>query len=211
MHERSEYLLPSSLPAARERAVELLCAHFAADHLTAEELERRLDLAHTAGVGGDLKTLLVDLPALPAGAAGSDVSSITRVGAVPAHRRAVSIIGDVTRSGAWVVPGRMEVVGGIMDVTLDLREARFGPGTAEVTVWGLIGDVTVIVPPGMAVDTSVSTLIGDFRDGADEPAPGTEAPVRIQVNLLIGDVKIEARLPGETAKEAKRRRRGKRR
>jgi hypothetical protein len=51
MHERSEYLLPSSLPAARERAVELLCAHFAADHLTAEELERRLDLAHAAGVG----------------------------------------------------------------------------------------------------------------------------------------------------------------
>jgi hypothetical protein len=211
MHERSEYLLPTTLPAARERAVELLCAHFAADHLTAEELERRLDLAHAAGVGGDLKTLLVDLPALPSGAAGSGVSSITRVGTVPAHRRAVSVIGDVSRSGAWVVPGRMEVLGGIMDVTLDLREARFGPGTAEITVWGLIGDVTVVVPPGMAVDTSVSTLIGDMRDGGDEPAPGVEAPVRIQVNLLIGDVKVETRLPGETAKEAKRRRRGERR
>jgi hypothetical protein len=211
MSERSEYLLPTSLPAARERAVELLCAHFAADHLTAEELERRLDLAHAAGVGHELKTLLTDLPALPRGAAGGGASSITRVEAVPDHRRAVSLIGDVTRSGAWVVPGRMEVLGGIMDATLDLREARFGPGTAEITIWGLIGDVTVIVPPGMTVDTSVSTLIGDFRDGADEPAPGTAAPVRIQVNLLIGDVKIETRLPGETAKEAKRRRREKRR
>jgi len=211
MHERNEYLLPTSLPAARERTVELLCAHFAADHLTAEELERRLDLAHAAGIGTGLTTLLTDLPALPAGAAGMGVSSITRVEAVPAHRRAVSLIGDVTRSGSWVVPGRMEVLGGIMDVTLDLREARFGPGTAEVTVWGLIGDVTVIVPPGMVVDTSVSTLIGDFRDGAGEPAIGTEAPVRIQVNLLIGDVKVETRLPGETAKQAKRRRRDERR
>ena len=206
MHERSESLLPASLPAARERVVELLCAHFAGDHLTAEELERRLDLAHGAAVGSDLKALVTDLPALPSGVHQSGVAAINRVASVPAHRRAVALIGDVKRTGAWTVPARMEVIGGIMDVTLDLREARFGPETAEITVWGLIGDVTIVVPPGMAVDTSAATLIGDFSDHSDDPAAGMVAPVRIEANLLVGDVRIEARLPGETAKEAKRRR-----
>jgi hypothetical protein len=54
----------------RERAAtaERLAAHAAAGRLTVEELEQRVERAHTAVVRRDLDALLADLPAASAGA-----------------------------------------------------------------------------------------------------------------------------------------------
>jgi hypothetical protein len=57
--------------AARERVVQALCVHFAADHLGMEELESRLTRVYGARSSQELAGLLADLPALPADAADS--------------------------------------------------------------------------------------------------------------------------------------------
>jgi DUF1707 SHOCT-like domain len=50
----------------RERAAQEIREHFAAGRLTDEELDARVQAAYGARTEGDLKTLLADLPKLPA-------------------------------------------------------------------------------------------------------------------------------------------------
>jgi uncharacterized membrane protein YccC len=50
----------------RERAAQEIREHFAAGRLTDEELDDRVQAAYAARTEGDLKTLLADLPKLPA-------------------------------------------------------------------------------------------------------------------------------------------------
>ena len=55
---------PAALRHRRERTIELLCEHFARDHLEAEELEELIDRAHQATSLTALDALLEGLPAL---------------------------------------------------------------------------------------------------------------------------------------------------
>lgn len=52
-------------PDERERVVEMLCAQFAADALTAEDLEHRLERVYAATDRAELLALVADLPELP--------------------------------------------------------------------------------------------------------------------------------------------------
>ncbi|HET6762601.1 MAG TPA: DUF1707 domain-containing protein, partial [Longimicrobiaceae bacterium] len=53
---------PVALEHARERAIRELCDHFAADHISDGELERRLDVATRATALDELRALTSDLP-----------------------------------------------------------------------------------------------------------------------------------------------------
>ena len=48
----------SSLELDRERAIQTLCAHYANDHLTTQELEARFDLAYKATSATELRALV---------------------------------------------------------------------------------------------------------------------------------------------------------
>jgi predicted membrane protein len=63
------------------------------------------------------------------------------------------VLGDVRRSGAWDVVDE-EIWLGVGDVRLDLLEATVPSGETKVRVFGLVGDVDVIVPAGVQVAVS---------------------------------------------------------
>lgn len=67
-----------SLEITRELVVQALCAHYAQDRLTTEELESRLERAQRAASEPQLAALVIDLPALP------DVAVPGVAGALPA-------------------------------------------------------------------------------------------------------------------------------
>ena len=54
-----------TIEVTRERVVQALCAHYAQDRLTMEELESRLARAQRASSQLQLASLVTDLPALP--------------------------------------------------------------------------------------------------------------------------------------------------
>src|SRR3972149_6403746 len=55
---------PVSLELERERAVQALCAHFAQDHLTTQELELRFEEVYRASSLDEVRRLMTGLPAL---------------------------------------------------------------------------------------------------------------------------------------------------
>lgn len=208
--------------------IDLLCEHFANDALDVEEFERRVGRAHRAGSEEELQALVSDLPELgselPARAdaeergAGHTASGRALVEQVPLARPdqvrerdyLFGCMGGVERKGRWV-PARSSFAGALMGaVEIDLREAIFPPGTLEIRAGAVWGAVEIVLPPGVEVDCSGLAIMGGFGyegHSHPDPAPPGAPKVRVTGFALMGGVEVSFRHPGETAREARRRRR----
>jgi len=205
------------LGTTRQKAIDALCEHFASDVLSLEDFERRVDSAHKAESLDDIRKLLADLPSGDLPVRQEDVASpaIERAQAsVPAHRvkergLMVALLGGVDRKGRWI-PARQNYAVAVMGgVNLDFREALLPPGVTEVWIFTAMGGAEIVVPPGLAVESDGIAILGSFEHREDSVlSPDPDAPVlRIRGVAVMGGVEVKIRYPGETPREARRRRR----
>jgi hypothetical protein len=201
----------------RERAVQVLCAHFAEDNINLEELERRLDLAYAASTTAQLDTLTSDLPALAHGPAAETPAPVrTAVTVDPATQVAdsdfmIAVMGGVERKGAWVPARRMTVATVMGGAELDFREATFGAELTDVWVIAIMGGVEIIVPPGVRTEVKGLPIMGGFGSSAPSAGLPPGAPIlRVRGLALMGGLEVKVRLPGESEKEARKRLRAER-
>ncbi|MEX2466474.1 MAG: DUF1707 domain-containing protein [Gemmatimonadota bacterium] len=200
----------------RQTTIDQLCEHFAEDRLTVEEFEHRLDTAHQAETPHELEALLQDLPRpstaaarrtdLPARESGYSLADPDRV---KDRELVVAILGGTGRKGRWT-PARNNFVISVMGgAELDFREAILPPGVTEVQIYTVWGGVEIVVPPDLHVESQGFALMGGFEHAADEAvAPGPDIPtLRITGIAVMAGVDIAVRRPGETARDARRRRR----
>jgi signal transduction histidine kinase len=125
---------------------------------------------------------------------------------------------SVERRGAWTVPQELDVRVRFGHCELDLREATLQPGTTTVRVNCKFGNVEIIVPPGMAVDTNVASLAANvsnsaLADGTTPPAElgvyrsGPEpAKLRVIGSVKAGNCEVFTLAPGESREDAAHRR-----
>ena len=202
---------PATLAAQRDRTVNALVDHFAHDHITVEDFERRLDVANRALTVPELDALVNDLPALPQQ---STVTPAVKSATPPAPARHIrdnqiigAIMGGAERRGHWQ-PAKHTIVAAAMGgAVLDFRDVQLPPGETEVTVICMMGGAEIIVPPGMNIDSGGIAIMGGFAHMNPIPAThDTNAPVlRINGFVLMGGVEVYVRLPGESAKDARHR------
>lgn len=202
---------PVPLEQTRQSVIAQLAEHFAADNLSVEALEERLDRAHQAATLDELRALVGDLPTVRAGvppvsAPRTYVSPAT--GQHVAERQLiVGIMGGAERKGVWT-PARQTFVVALMGgAELDFREARLPPGVTEVNVFAIMGGAEIIVPPGVHVDMSGIALMGGFGQTGYAPPPmDPNAPIlRIGGFALMGGVEVNVRYPGERPRDARER------
>ena len=204
----------------RTTTIDALCEHFAADRLTVEEFERRVDSAHDATTNADLDALLQDLPKpsnkvarASDGTGGAPGYSVAHPDRVKDRELVVAVMGGTGRKGRWS-PARHNVVMAVMGgAELDFREAVMPPGVTELQIYTFWGGVEILVPPDMQVESHGLAVLGGFEhaaEGALEPGPETPT-LRITGVAVMGGVDISVRRPGETARDARRRRRLERR
>ncbi len=212
------------LEGERQRTIDALCEDFAQDALKMDEFERRVDVAHKAGSLADLRELLADLPSgrqvVPSEGAAPVVpkapvsgalvqASLASTELVRERQLVLSVLGGSSRKGAWT-PARhvycINILGGIQ---LDFREARLAPGVTEVSVFSKLGGVDIIVPPGLQVDFGGIGILGGF-DMSDEVTGVVDASapiLRVNGIAILGGVDVTVRQLGESAREARHRRR----
>jgi hypothetical protein len=202
---------PVPLEQTRQSVIVQLTEHFAADNLSVEALEERLDGAHRAATLDELRALVSDLPVVHPGAqpvTGPRTYVSPATGAHIAERQIiVGIMGGAEKKGVWT-PARETIVVALMGgVELDFREARMPPGVTEVNIFAIMGGAEILVPPGVHVDLNGFALMGGFgQTGYAPPPTDPNAPVlRIGGFVLMGGVEINIRYPGERAKDAKQR------
>jgi hypothetical protein len=207
---------PESLAVPdRQRTIEALCEAFANDELSVEEFERRVETAHRSASPEELRSLLGGLPSGRA-----LVEATARPAGVPAPATAArppeapagwgfsgGIMGGMSRRGTWT-PARRNLALGVMGgCTLDFREARLGPGVTEVYAVAFWGGVEVIVPPWLRVEVSGIGIMGGFDYLHDtEGAPSPDAPtLKVSGVAVMAGVEVKVRIPGESAREARKR------
>jgi hypothetical protein len=199
-------------PALEERRAQVITslgASFAADRLTMEQLEQRVDLAHRALSLDDLDMLVSDLPATAA-APGS--VSLADPGAVRERQFLVALMGGVERKGHWVPARKTAVVALMGGAVIDLREAALPPDGIDIEVFTIWGGVEIIVSPHVNIDMGGIAIMGGFSHKRGiEPAPDPAAPtVRVSGLALMAGVDVQVRYAGETPRDARLRTRAER-
>jgi hypothetical protein len=194
---------------ARERAIATLSDAFASDALDVDEFERRVTRAHTSETVEEIAALTSDLAPPTTALAPATVALAPAApdsGAAP--ETVYAIFGGVDRRGSWTVPRQWRVVATFGGAQLDLREARFPTGVIDLEVRAVFGGVQIIVPPGLAVEVHGTAIMGGFANVNRAPAhPDPDAPLlRIRGLAFMGGVEITMRLPGESERQAHRRR-----
>lgn len=201
--------LGPSLEVARERVVQTLCAHYARDHVSTQELEARLERVYTARTEVDLRAQLAGLPVSDVTSAVEPHPLYSMAGTSEAreHQRILTIMGETKRRGAWTPARRLEVRAVMSEVGLDLREARLLPGVTTIDVSAVMAQVTITVPPGVRVDCNGSAIMGSFTDHVPDADPtALDAPTISVTGLsVMAEVKVRVRLPNESALEALKR------
>jgi hypothetical protein len=171
----------------RDRVVEILRVAAGDGRLTAEELDDRVEAALSARTGSELARLTADLPA--SGVLGKPRDLI----------RIDQRFGDVSRTGRWVVPKRMEIrlKGG--DAKIDFTEAVITQDTLHIDLdlgWG--ADLLFVTKPGIVVsadDVSVSRGDVKIKSAYD---PYTPVVLHVEVSGRIRGGDLVARLPRRT-------------
>jgi hypothetical protein len=209
---------PAALVAVRDRrdeVIALLSEQFARDSFDIDELDRRLTLAQQADSIVALDALVSDLPALPVDvtpAASTSTALVPKVddamlAAWPQKSRRFAIFGGFDRRGSWTCPRKLRVIATFGGADLDFREAELAPGVTELHITAVFGGVHIVVPPHLAVDCDASAIFGGFEEVHRAPRrTDPDRPVlRITGFAMFGGVSIETRLPGETARDARKR------
>jgi hypothetical protein len=204
-------LPPVPLQSRREQTIAALCEHFSKDNLTLEEFERRLDAAHRVQTMPELNSLLQDLPAVsvPASATSTTSSALAKVSRhARDQQHFVAVMGGVDKRGQWQPAQKTYCYALMGGVALDFRDALLPPGETEVTIIAVMGGAEIIVPPELRVDCDGIAIMGGFDHAHPAGGQDADAPVlKINGFALMGGVEVTVRKSGESASDARRRRR----
>ncbi len=189
----SEISLMRISDADRDRVASILGNALAEGRLSPEEHSARIDAVFAAKTQADLLPAVRDLP----GAVGAVAAGTGRPGQLEHGRpgRMVALVSVIRRTGAWLVPARVQAVSVFGEVHLDLREATLPGGEIEVKATCIVGGVEIIVPPEVHVIDDGLALIGGREvppDTAESAKP--DAPVlRVSGVSIIGSISVRRR------------------
>ena len=203
-----------ALRAARQRTRDRLAAAYADDLIDSDELDRRLGELVDATTVEEVEALAADVVeptdlAVPAPAPTS--TALVTLGEVESHAIISAIFGEAQRAGTWI-PARFNDVRAIFASTmLDLREARLAPGETIINVNVVFGEVVIVVPPELPVVSEVSVILASLEEDEDEPPSDAETiRIRLTGRVIFGEVHVARRHPGESKRDAKKRRKARR-
>jgi hypothetical protein len=205
--------MAEGLVALRDRRSEViaqLSEGYGADLIDIDELERRLDLAHGAASIVELDALVADLAGIGSTALvpASTALTIEDPERMSATKLRV-LFGSVRRGGRWTVANKVELRVAFGNAELDFREASLAAGVTTIDVRITCGNLEVVVPPWLAVDVQVSAVLGNVEERHRVPPDHDPSrPIlRFVGNVRLGNLEISTRLPGESARDARRRER----
>jgi hypothetical protein len=189
----------------REAARDRIGSAYAEGLLDADELDRRMEALESATTHAEVRQLVADLggatmvPAKPSALAVRDD--------VSGHEMIKAVFAETTRRGVWKPALTNDVKSIFASATIDLREATLPAGETIFDVDVIFGEVEIIVPPGMPVAQEVSVYFASIEEDEEVGEhPAGHARIRIMGRAIFGSVSILRRLPGESRREAKRRR-----
>jgi len=181
----------------RHKVAELLRNAAGEGRIDLEELDERLEATYAAKTYGDLVPITIDLPAHPQQPA-TPAARRETLPATATHENSVSIMGDCTRKGAWLVPERHNAFALMGGITLDLREATFAAPETVIYANAVMAGIDIYVDARTHVIVDGVGIMGAFDQGRDKvPAEVTaDSPVvRVKGIALMAGVTVTRKGP----------------
>ena len=189
----------------RHRVAELLRDAAGEGRIDLEELDERLEATYAAKTYGDLVPITIDLPANPQQRPSPALPPRETLPATASHENSISIMGDCTRKGAWLVPERHNAFALMGGVTLDLREATFASKVTVIYANAIMAGIDIYVDARTHVIVEGVGIMGAFDQGRDKvPAEVTaDSPVvRVKGIALMAGVTVTRKgPPGQTRRK----------
>jgi hypothetical protein len=163
--------------AERDAVIEQLREAAAEGRLTMEELTDRIEVAASAVTRGALEPLTADLPA----------PGVT-LAAAPEHAKERGM-GDVKRSGAWVVPAHSEFRSYAGSIKLDLRQATISSREIVIDAFTPFGNIDLLVPEGVQVEVRADKRMGSLKHDTGAVTPGAPRVI-LTGGTVFGTIKV---------------------
>lgn len=185
-----------ALELERERVVQALCAHYAQDHLTTGELERRFELVYAAQDAHALHTVLDGLPAVSRAAIPMPAyEAPARTGGLrDSEKRYVAVLSEVKKEGMWRAPAVARVRAYLGNVTLDLREADIPPEGMDIDAETMLGEIKILLPLGIGADVDCTAMLGSVADKT-QPGSASLPMIRVTGGATLGSIVVQTKLP----------------
>lgn len=184
--------------ADRHKVAELLRDAAGEGRIDLDELDERLEATYAAKTYADLVPITIDLPAHPQQQASPAVPPRETLPATASHENSISIMGDCTRKGAWLVPEQHNAFALMGGVTLDLREATFAAKVTTIYANAIMAGIDIYVDARTHVIVEGVGIMGAFDQGRDKvPAEVTaDSPVvRVKGIALMAGVTVTRKGP----------------
>ena len=165
----------------RSRTVDFLREAVARGQLSLAQFESAVDLVMRATREAELAALVREV------APPVRITPVERQLQEPLEISSTGMFANVNLLGNWQVPRHLSVRTGPSRITIDLTEAEFDDWTVEIVAHAEMGDVTLIVPRGMAVQL-VGTS-GPTRSKLTPPVPGFPL-VRLSATVGLGKIRF---------------------
>lgn len=205
-----------SLELEREDAVQRLCAAYARDHITTGELEARLERVYKSADRAQLMTVLEGLPAVKIARLGDAASTPAAApsytpaarpqpsavsydtpssrGLPPGTKRYAAYFAEQRKEGAWNPAPRIEAKTFMGSILLDLREANIPAEGISIDADIFMGDLKVILPPGLGADVECGSFMGGVTDKSKPALPGAPV-VRVTGDTIMGSITVVTKVP----------------
>ena len=167
---------PQELRKEVEQHLQWAYAH---NHISMEELEKRLDTLNRTDDKTEILSLVEDLPP-------TEEASSAHSGSTAPDESFFTVLGSNTRKGEWDVPRHLEVTALLGSQLLDFRQARFYDGTTVIKAVALLGSVDMKFPPGVRVTSKGVPFLGSIDNRVQSVSKGPL--IHIEGVALLGSV-----------------------
>ncbi len=170
---------PRNLQALRDQALDRITDAFANNTLSLEEYELKAELIQKARLVSEIREQIADLPRpaarqaeSPAARADARPSRTFRpipagLDLIPVEEKTGSpefslcIMGDRKLAGDWLNADQATSFTLMGSTTLDLRNTVLPPGRLKIDAMAIMGEIQIIVPPGLPVKMSAFPFMGE--------------------------------------------------
>jgi hypothetical protein len=157
------------LPKMREKVLDMLGSAYSNNDLDIEEYEKRLAAAHKAQSIDELEHVIYDFPAVktlfPTKTINTPVfptNFSTGLAALNTESSFVNIIGNKQISSLDISEPTIELITGIGDTMLDLRDIGKKYTHIKITNYTLIGNLRIKLPANAQLKKGMSIVIGNL-------------------------------------------------
>jgi hypothetical protein len=128
-------------------------------------------------------------------------------GVLPGALANFNPLADIRRKGAWNVANE-EIWTFVGDTRLDMTEADIPVGETTLRVYGFVGNVRLIIPPGVGISVSSNgflstthilgkkddTFFMPFEFSSDNYATA-ERKIRLEAGFFVGEIRVNLSQP----------------